>query len=670
MSFRKILRGHIAIFCPALTLGIFGTFGIIQYDSLWGINHLRFLPVPFEIAFYAISTLILSILLIPKFEGAAGKLIKGIDKLLWSSSKTASMVISLSLTIPFFFFRVKAPLLGDAGTWLAIFGQGPSYILKWAEPGSILLLRAIQSLLGGYSRETAMTAFQIISIASGVVFTHNIITIIGMICETATGRFFALVTVLSSGAMLLFFGYIEFYPTVWAVTSLFLNFAVRYLKSGRNLWLVLLIYIVCILLHFQTLILLPGVVFLLFLRAKSKSWRQFFIYFLGFGVIGGAILLSWLIGTRIELQLLLLPIFRGRPPATDYSLFSLVHLIDLANLTLLVFPGAIAVAAVWILYARKKFDDAILRFLILSSAGSLLFLILFGAAITMARDWDIMSLALLSPILLILYQVDRARPQISGRFYLSYTLCCGLITVCFLSTAIMLKPSENRFDTLLNARNEPGWIIYANYFLEKGDQSKFREIMTRRSRLFPNLQRLQLAYDLLEKGQYEKAMKISQDLINKDPNNSNYLQILGNLYGKFNQYDSAEEYYDKALRLQPYSSTLMNEIGQLYIKEKKFDEAISILKKAHSLSPDRTFITESMALTYIGKQDYLHATELADTLLISDTNSPGAHLIRMVVAVAADSLQAARYHYAEFLKYGGKRSDYTRIKEYYRFLGN
>ena len=165
-------------------------------------------------------------------------------------------------------------------------------------------------------------------------------------------------------------------------------------------------------------------------------------------------------------------------------------------------------------------------------------------------------------------------------------------------------------------------------------------------------------------------MKIAQDLTKQDPYNSNHLQILGNLYGKFNRYDSAEEYYDKALRLQPYSSTLMNEIGQLYIKEKKFDDAIAILKNAHGLSPEHTFIIERMALVYINKQDYVHAMELVDTLFMVDRNSPGAHLISMIVAVMNDSLQASRYHYSEFLKYGKNRSDYARIMEYYRHLGN
>jgi tetratricopeptide (TPR) repeat protein len=641
-----------------------------ELDSLWGINHLKFLPYSYTIAFFLISLLILIIWLQPNLGTPANNLIDGIDRLLWGKSKIARLALTFSLIIPFFIFRVKAPLLGDSWTWLAIFGHGESYILKWAEPGSILILRSLQNLLGGYSREIALTAFQIMSITSGVIFVHNIISIIGQICKTASGRFLALTTIFLSGAMLLFFGYIEFYPTVWAAISIFLNFAIRYLENGRNLWAVLLTYIICLLMHLQTLYLLPGVGFLIILKTKSKPWRRILLYLYGLGTIGGVIVLIWLLSTKIEFQILLLPLFRGRPPATDYAVFSLIHLADMLNLIFLVFPCGLVLTVIWILYGKRKFDDVVFRFLALMSAGSLLFLVLFGAAITMGRDWDIMSLSLLSPVLLILYQIDRGQPQISRKIIISYSLCTGFMTICFLATAIADKPAEDRFATLLNTRNEAGWAIYANYFLEKGDTNRFKEIIERRNEHFPNLKRLKDAYDLIEKGHYSDAMIIAKNLVKQNPYNSNYLQILGNLYGKFKQYNSAEEYYNKALRLQPYSSTLMNEMGQLYIKEQKYEKAMSILKRAHSISPEHTFIIESMALVDINRQDYKHAIGLADTLFIMDKNSPGAHLISMIIAVNSNSLLAGRYHYNEFLKYGKNRSDYAEIIEYYRYLGD
>lgn len=640
------------------------------WDSLWGVNHLRFLPFSYTIAFSLISSIILIIWLWPNGDNRARKIIDSIDRLLWGKSKITRLILTFSLIIPFLIFRVKAPLLGDSWTWLAIFGHGKSYILKWAEPGAILILRNLQNLLGEYSHETALMAFQIMSITSGVIFAHNIISIIGLICKTASGRFLALTTIFFSGALLLFFGYIEFYPIVWAAVSIFLNLAIRYLENGRNLWVVILAYIICLLTHLQTLYLLPGVAFLIILKAKSKSWRRILFYLFGLGAVGGAAFLIWLQSTKIEFQVLLLPLFKGRPPAADYAVFSFIHLADLLNLILLLFPAALALIAIWILYGKKKFDENMSRFWALMSAGSLLFLVLFGAAITMGRDWDIMSLSLLAPVLLILYQIDHAQPQISEKIIISYSLSAGFMTICFLATAIAVKPAENRFATLLNSRSEAGWVIYANYFLEKGEADRFNEIIERRSEHFPNLKRLRNAYDLLESGRFGEAKIIAQDLTRQEPYNSNYLQILGNLYGKFNQFDSAEQYYNKALSLQPYSSTLMNEIGQLYIKERKYDDAMSILKRAHSLSPEATSIIESMALVDIQRRNYIHATGLADILFVTDKNSPGAHLISMIIAINNNDLPSSRYHYNEFRKYGKNRSDYARVIEYYRHLGN
>ncbi len=653
-----------------ITLAVFGIISYIGPDSFWGINHLHFLPIGFAVAYGLIFIVLVLIQsgLLP--FAPTNRPFETINALLWGKGKLPRLIFSLVFVILFVAFRISVPLLGDSWTWLAIFGHGQSYILKWTEPGAILILRAVQWLLGGYTRETALTAFQIISIASGAIFIYNMISVTGRLCRTVFGRVLALATIFFSGAILLFFGYIEFYPMVWAAVSVFLNMAIRYLENDKFLWAVLVSYVFCVLLHLQALYFLPAVAFLLINSVSSVRLRKILWYLFGLSVVGGVFFLVWLQSARIDFQILILPLFHGRPPADDYAVFSLPHLVDLLNITVLIFPGALSLLAVWYFSGAKKWPEPVHRFFLFLSSGSLLFLIFFGAGITMGRDWDIMSLSLLPPALLVLSLIDRSRPELPHRFLFGYILVTGFMTASFLATAIASRPAEIRFKTLLNNRNMNGWVIYANYFLLKGDEVRFGEIMKERTELFPELVNLQSAYSYIDKGQYDRAVILAEKLLAGDPYNPDYLQIVGNLYGKKGQYPEAENFYLKALRIRPYSSVIMNELGQLYMKEGKYDPALEILIEAHTLAPEHNFIIESLALAEIYKRNLDAALNWADTLFIRDKNSPGGHLVRMSVALQKGDINTAREQYEQYLKYGVGRSDYERIREYYKYLTN
>ncbi|MEW5994605.1 MAG: hypothetical protein AB1744_09435, partial [Candidatus Zixiibacteriota bacterium] len=129
-----------------------------------------------------------------------------------------------------------------------------------------------------------------------------------------------------------------------------------------------------------------------------------------------------------------------------------------------------------------------------------------------------------------------------------------------------------------------------------------------------------------------------------------------------------EEYYRKAVNLNPYNPMLLNELGQLYIYWQKYSEAVRVLKRAHAQALEKTAITESLALAYIYQVHYDSALALADTLFMSDVNSPGGHLIYVVVALRQGNRHTAKHHFQEYLKYGSHRSDYSDMREYYSYL--
>ena len=642
--------------------------GLLGTPSLWGINHIYFLSPSYVILYLLAFVAMIIVSILPDSLPQVESSINRIDNWLWGERRAPRLALVACCLLLFIIFHARVQLLGDSYTWLSVFSRGESYIHKWTEPVSFLLVRQLQSIMGAYTFQTALQAFQILSYISGVIYFYCVILIIGQVTDNATTRLLGLTSLIFSGTVLLFFGYAEFYSMVWAPVALFIYLSLRWLKTGRGLWAAIIVYFVALIMHLQALYFLPGVAYLLLRAVENTKARILARVVIAASLIGGIILFLWLYGSRIDFEILILPLFHGRPPADDYFIFSLPHLLNIINLVFLIFPGALTLAVIWFFYGKKSLRSPVAAFLASLSAGGLAFLLLFGAGTTMARDWDIMSLSLLAPMLLIIYQIDQKGSFRSFKTVISYALLAALMTFAFVAVNRQSPVAEERFRTLLDSRNENGWMILADHYLQKGDTTSYIQVVKERNRIFPNLARLQLAYAYLEKGEYARAGKLARELYAANPYNADFLQIMGNLYGKEGQNDSAREFYHRALAIRPFNTSLMNELGQLYIKEAKYDSALIFLERAHRYTPTLTHITESIALAHFYKQDYKTASAFADTLFAADKNSPGGHLVKMVIALKFGDRNQAAQHYRQYLIYGRERSDYPKISAYYKNL--
>jgi tetratricopeptide (TPR) repeat protein len=659
---------HIPNLILIATFAFFGLTSLLPISSMWGFNHLEFAPSIFTYLYIIIFVLFLWILFAPLPESRLQNILTNTDNWLFGNRTLPRLIVTINFTLLFFILESHIFLLGDGYAWLSNLGSGQAYIHKWSEPLSIFLIRQIQLLLGGYTYDTALTAFRFLSILSGAIFIYNILAIIKRLTDNTYIRLISLATFLFSGAILLFFGYVEFYPMVWAATALLINLSIQNLNKKYPLWPIIILYVLSVLLHLQMLCLLPGIYSLSLQNITSIKIRKIGYVLMAAGAAAGIAGIIYLYNTHIEFEVLLLPFLKPRPVAPGYTFLSPIHLYDLANLILLVFPGIAILLFVWYIYGAIRAKNPTSMFLIFLSIGSLSFTLLYGAAITMARDWDIMSLGLLPPILLLLYQIARGKNFQNIRLTAAYTLVVGFITISFLTVALGQNSSENRFRTFLNNRNANVWLVYADYLHDKGDFARSNEYIRRRYEVFPDLKKLEQAHADIKQGDYTEALSLARQLVNNDPYNPDFLQILGNAYYMLGQYDKSQPYYDKALRLKPYNFAILNETGLLYLKLNKYNQAIPYFNKAHNLAPDSIDIIEGLAMAYILKNDYAQALAWADSMFQIDADSPGASLIKLTIAGRKSDNQTARKYYFDFLKYGKGRSDYERIRKYYHNL--
>lgn len=651
-----------------VTLAAFGVASLRPLEAAWGLNHLHYLGKTWVFVFAAVAAAAVVMAVVRIKYPAAGAWGQRLEQRLWGESPWPRIVLAAVSMVLFAIFRAETSLVGDGYAWLDNFGRGSAYIHKWSEPGSTYLIRWLQAIQGGYTPETARLTFQVLSVISGGVFLYNAVRVIGQICSRELTRLLALITLLLSGSILFFFGLVEFYAMSWAVTAVLLNVSLRYTRDPRFWWLVILTFILALLIHLQAVVFLPGLAYLFISKLSSLRLRKAGYAALAVAALAGIAALVWLYYVRIDIRVLLLPLFGGRPDAPGYAVISLPHLRDLVYLIFLVFPGVIALVAIWLFTRERGWRQTVPSYLSVLSLGCFAFVLFYGAAITMGRDWDIMSLSLLPPVLLMLYHIDKSKIEISGKTVLIYLLAVGIMTVSFIAVNVRTAPAEQRAYDLLNDNNRNAWLIYGRYLRDKGDEAGQARIIEQTRLRFPDFVIFRGLGDMVTRGELSEAMASSKAIAERNPYEPDYQRFLASMYTRFGQFSKAEEHYLNAVRLQPYDAGLRHEMAQFYFQQGKYDQSVPLLLRACELVPGSEFFMENLALAYVRLGNYMQAEELVRQMFLINSNSPGAHLIKMTIAIDMHDKPTARYHYLEYLKYGADRPGYDRAKEMYKNL--
>ncbi len=391
--------------------------------------------------------------------------------------------------------------------------------------------------------------------------------------------------------------------------------------------------------------------------------------------MGGAVLgiaaYAILQHNNIAFRILTLPLFEGRPPAPDYAVFSLIHVRDILNELFLVFPGCLVLLSLVLMKKdRKRTSRDRTVFLSWLALGTLMFFLLYGAAITMARDWDIMALSLFAPALLVLGQVDRRSEGLKPATVIAYCLTVLLGAGSFAAVATQRAPAEKRYYTLLNDRHRSGWAILADYYEDRGEAEKSKQIIDEMNTLFPEYVALDAAYKYLHANDISSARTLAQRILAENPYDPNFLRLAGNVHMRSGSLRGAEEYLLLAREIDPYRWDVLNDLGQLYMYRQQYDRAIEYLQDAYEISSSTNYITENLAWAYVQQGRYGEASTLADSLFAANSNSAGGHRIKMLVAVKTGDREKAEHHYEQFLIHGQQRPDYATVKERFSKLAD
>jgi len=332
-------------------------------------------------------------------------------------------------------------------------------------------------------------------------------------------------------------------------------------------------------------------------------------------------------------------------------------------LVFLVVPSAIVLLTLAFLGGIKP-SDRISTLLGLFSYGALYFLILMNPKLGLARDWDLMSLTLFPPLLLLLYRI-RDWSRLSAGPLIATVVLSACVTFSYLNANCRIDASEKRFFDLLQhyGNKEKGGWVSLSYYLEHEGKLEFRdEVATRLSVLFPGIKKLETVRRLMQRGETEDAEVLVQGLVRDNPGHGLYLAALGNIRFSQGRIDEAIPLYTSALETHPSHRNYFS-LGRCYLLKGNISRAVQNLEEAYRLAPLQVEILIELCRTYATLGQMAPAKKYSDELLAIDPRAPDGLVIAIIAASRSGNRNEARQYYREFLQYGRDHPEYEAIKE-------
>ena len=382
-----IVAAFLALTLGVLMLWIGGQTGMST--DFWAFSHLRYVPI-------WLRYLAVALLLVTPFVSAMG------------SGRSSEGWPPLLLRVPLWPIALLSGILfgllreqtyhGDALLKLELLATESlatdPYV--WKEPLDAFLAHTTSSLVVSIGQPPE-TAVALLSILAGVLFVWSALYLARLLGRSAWTGAVILVALLATGSSQLWFGHIENYSLVTAVSFYATALAIGTLRGGLPLWPVGLAAGAALSLHPQAAFTLPALLLLL----ERERWpRQIAVLFLtglivpllttSLLILVGGVTLPWVAplageGYGGDTQLF----WTFSQALAPHRLWQALN-----NLWLLVplFPFWL-IAGLWALVDRQTRRDRVLRYLAVLTAGLLFYFFAFQNDLPRWRDWDLYAIA-------------------------------------------------------------------------------------------------------------------------------------------------------------------------------------------------------------------------------------------------------------------------------------
>ncbi len=609
-------RIHKSVFALSTGLAaVFIAFGWLPDNRWWGINHLSYYSLYARIVFSLLAILAL----LPPVWKIVRKVVRKPGSLSDVFKIPLLLLVSAGL---FIFLRVAVHSLGDG--YQRAYEIEHNYLYHATEMLDFFIHAAAYHLINLFGDFKAAAAMAATSIIAGVAFVYMLFR---MAPFSGWKRYLLIMVILSLGSSQLFFGYVESYTLLYlfAVWYLFLAFRPEGKEAGFGLLTV--VYLLAGFSHVAGIILIVS--YLLLARNKFGDHPKRLLILPG--VLAVSLLpllipvgLNRLLGVEETRTLsgYFLPIVDG-----TYGVTSPLHLFDILNQFLLVAPAGLLILPFLPRLIRPS-KRRLLAWSMFIPAG--LFILLFNPELTMARDWDLLSVPMAICVIPLFFMVFESLADDSQTALLRL-ISLPLIAIVITSSWVMLNnhtPSHLRraeyiLDHAIKSKRY-GCELLAYYYGSHNDHENELRVLQkidptdRTARVYGKI-----SQDLYILGRLDEAYRMAQTGVNMESRTNLNAVMAGVTAFERGEYNKAIYFLRVSSVIVPDELHSLCKLGDALFMADSLEGAIQVFGKAMALDRSEARPYYGLAGTYQRLGNYELAERYYREGFARNPNFPG-----------------------------------------------
>ena len=163
-------------------------------------------------------------------------------------------------------------------------------------------------------------------------------------------------------------------------------------------------------------------------------------------------------------------------------------------------------------------------------------------------------------------------------------------------------------------------------------------------------QTIQQGIVLQRQGNLSAAAELYQQLLDKDPNNSDALHYLGLVNYQQGNLETADALMTRSLQINPSCANTFSDLGMVKVKREQVQQALLLFTHALQRNPNHIDALNNMAVALKKQHRFEQATPLYQRLLQLQPQSAQAHCNLADAQYQANQVTDAIHHYQQALK--------------------
>ncbi len=604
--------------------------GTVLSDNNWSFGHWQHLPTAYIVGWLG---LLVAIGWLSAMRG---------NRIVSRLSTRAGTITGLAAVFGLLvLFQFDSFLYGGGNLRIAQVAQTDTVIYRWFEFGSLLIVSRLDdffNLFGMHYNRAGLLAWKVFSFGAVLLTLAAAVKLVAELTEDAVRRVYLFLILLSVPATVLMFGFVGTEPIVLAVSLWFAVAAVRLQKRFTPGGLVFLWMVVAtgLFMQYLSVYLLPAAVYIT-VRGRQRNRRLSLP-----ALVAGLLTLVALValayyrgGYDLEYaRQILFP--AGKPPHSDYGVFSPRHLSDLAQLIFLAFPQILVVIYLMVGgHWSRRINRGTVSWLLLLSLSGLTTVTLIDPVNSIVLDFPRLTVYLLPLSLLLIVLVRDRRTADNNRGPALLAAVCLMLPLSYLPTYLCIARADPYVTDYLDKHesfNRAGCLAFRDaYFYRKDldEANAWERQLPHRSHDHLNLEGCRF---LAEQGDEAEALRTLYGVIAQNPYWAEPRALFVQIQMQLNRYDLAKPQIDTCLMLEPYRKEFLTNRYRFYRDTRDYTHAYEAIREALEIYPhDSDFETDLMIVNY--RSGRLPAADsIAGALVAADSTLAYPYLILGLLA--------------------------------------